>query len=190
MTGDRRLLGLGVVTFVAACAALFVGFAVLGTPVHPEPGRTVAEVASIDADGLSVVVLDARDSAAWRGFSFALGRVVPDGPAADVLVQRYLIKAPRGAVDLGDVPIATATVGDAPDWAPDAMRRWYDYGYLSHVLHPKGHVYAVNTDDGVVYAQVDGYYCAPEGGGCMALRYRLAPATSPASVRKNASTGP
>lgn len=190
MTVDRRLLALGLVTFVAASAALVLALVVFGAPSPSAEGRPIAEVASREEDGAATVTLDARDTTSWRGFSFALGRVVPDGPAADLLVQRHVIRLPRGGLDLGVVPLALASVPTGAEWTEDAMKRWYDYGYLTHALNPKGHVYAVKAEDGVVYVQVESYACAPEGGGCLSLRYQRASPTSPSNAPKNAITGP
>lgn len=190
MTGDRRLVALGLVTFLGACAALITGLVVFGAPVRTQVGRPIAEVASTTADGASTATLDARDTASWRGFSFALGRVVPEGPAADLLVQRHMIRAPRGAVDLGVAQLDQASVPEDAVWSEDAMKRWYDYGYLTHTLYTKGHVYAVKAEDGVVYIQVESYACAPEGSGCLSLRYQRAGATSPNHVTKDANPRP
>jgi hypothetical protein len=53
-----------------------------------------------------------------------------------------------------------------------AIASWYDYGYFSHVLSPKPHVWAVRTADGR-YAKLEivGYYCWGGRPGCPTFRY-------------------
>jgi hypothetical protein len=53
-----------------------------------------------------------------------------------------------------------------------AIASWYRYGFFSHVLTPKPHVWAVRTADGR-YAKLEmlGYYCPGAQPGCPTFRY-------------------
>jgi hypothetical protein len=56
-----------------------------------------------------------------------------------------------------------------------AIRRWYDYGAVSHLLKPNGHVYVVRTRQGR-FAKVEilSYYCTGLAPGCVTFRYAYA----------------
>ena len=87
-----------------------------------------------------------------------------------------------GAIrDLGAVPFDTVrVVPDAgydksvssPDPSNPAIARWYFYGFFSHVLRPKPHVWAIRTADGR-YAKIGmvSYYCPGAQPGCITFRY-------------------
>jgi hypothetical protein len=54
-----------------------------------------------------------------------------------------------------------------------AIKAWYRYNFLTHVLHPKPHVYAIRTADGK-YAKmrVVNYYCdGGQASGCFTVEY-------------------
>ena len=56
--------------------------------------------------------------------------------------------------------------------APKKIASWYRYGFFSHVLSPKAHVWAVRTAEGR-YAKMEivGYYCPGAQPGCLTFRY-------------------
>jgi hypothetical protein len=139
-------------------------------------------------DGSFTVTLDASNREEWVGFSFELGRVVPQGLAADIYFRRHYLQAPRGAADLGPVALQIGSrqigSGQGTEWVEDvvvdgvqrnpALSRWYDYSYMTHLLKPRGHTYAVRLAEGAATMQVVSYYCLePEGTGCLSLRYRV-----------------
>ena len=134
--------------------------------------------------GPVLYTVDATEADRWRYFSFRLGAVVADeGQGWDLAFRRYAIITGLGggALDLGErrfddvrtVPadgyIATEHAGDPRN---PAIAAWYRYGFFSHVLSPKGHVWAVRTADGH-YAKLEmvGYYCPGSRPGCPTFRY-------------------
>ena len=60
--------------------------------------------------------------------------------------------------------------------ANDALRRWYRYGFFSHLLTPAGNVYAIRTAD-LRYAKLEilSYYCPGPVAGCLTFRYVYQP---------------
>lgn len=107
----------------------------------------------------------------------------------DLAFKRYQVIANggpgypgNGAIrDLGAVSFDTVRVlpeagyeqnVSRPDPANSAIARWYTYGFFSHVLTPKPHVWAVRTADGR-YAKIEivNYYCPGARPGCFTFRY-------------------
>ncbi len=105
----------------------------------------------------------------------------------DIAVRRfYLIAnggpgfAGRAAIaDLGEVAFDSVRVLPDTGWQETArdsvnpaIRRWYDYGFASHLLRSKHHVYAVRTAGGK-YAKIEivTYYCGEAEPGCFSIRY-------------------
>jgi hypothetical protein len=132
--------------------------------------------------GPVLYTVDATAADAWRWFSFRLGSVVEGGPG-DLAFRRYSIVAGPGAGirDLGEtrfdgvaaVPADgyLANEGRADPRNP-AIAAWYHYGFFSHVLSPRPHVWAVRTAEGR-YAKLEivGYYCPGARPGCLTFRY-------------------
>jgi hypothetical protein len=150
-------------------------------PVATDAGRALV--------GPVVYTVDATDPEVWRHFSFRLGSVVEGAAEWDLAFRRYQILAnggPRyagrgGIADLGPVPFdevkAVPQTGyqlteNNPDPRNAAIATWYRYGFFSHVLSPKPHVWAVRTADGR-YAKIEllSYYCARAEPGCLTFRY-------------------
>ena len=135
--------------------------------------------------GPILYTVDASAPDVWRYFSFRAGSVIdnPEPRGWDLAFRRYSIIAGDGVGirDLGEtrledvraVPvtgyIANEERGDARN---PAIASWYHYGYFSHVLSPKPHVWAVRTADGR-YAKLEivGYYCSGGRPGCPTFRY-------------------
>jgi hypothetical protein len=135
--------------------------------------------------------VDATGADRWRHFSFRLGSVVEEPGARDwdLAFRRYFIIANggpgfagRGGIrDLGERSFAEVTAvpdggyeantGGADPTNP-AIARWYRYGFFSHLLTPRPHVWAVRTADGR-YAKLEivGYYCTGGQPGCLTFRY-------------------
>lgn len=155
-------------------------------PTRPEPcdaGRALV--------GPILYTVDATSLEQWRHFSFRLGAVV-DGTDAgiwDLAFRRYEIIANggpgfvgnAGILDLGETRFddvrslpASGYLGNeaGPDPRNPAITRWYRYGFFSHVLTPKPHVWAVRTTDGR-YAKLAlvSYYCPNAKPGCVTFRY-------------------
>ena len=155
-------------------------------PTPPQPhdvGRALV--------GPTVYTVDATSAERWRHFSFRLGAVVDESSATgwDLAFRRYQIIANggqgysgrAGIRDLGPVPFTSVHTLPAdgyqeterrPDPRNPAIAGWYTYGFFSHVLDPKPHVWAVRTADGR-YAKLEilGYYCPGAQPGCLTFRY-------------------
>jgi hypothetical protein len=169
-----------------------VSFAV--TPPQPlEVGRQLV--------GPVTYTLDARAHDRWTYFDFSRGSVV-DVPHQfsldwDLAFQRHKILANGGAtnpkgrgaiLDLGEVPFEAVTEAPADGYVEDtiasitadgivtenrAIKAWYRYSWLTHLLRPKPHVYVVRTADGK-YAKLRilSYYCGEgQASGCFTLAY-------------------
>lgn len=149
------------------------------TPVHPSdpPSHMVQDT----------VTIDGRDAGAWRFFDFDRGSPVvpPDTAGWDLAFRRFTVIASGGALDLGEADFAS--VIEVPtrgyvettfgrDTVNAALDRWYSYGMLSHLLQPKGHVYAIRTRE-ARYAKVEflSYYCPGVVAGCLTFRYVYQP---------------
>jgi hypothetical protein len=141
--------------------------------------------------GPVLYTVDASRSEPWQYFAFQPGSVVEHpGPRDwDLAFRRYEIIAnggrefagAGGAMDLGEVAFADVRTVPESGYQPTeggvdprnpALARWYHYGYFSHVLTPKRHVWALRTADGR-YAKLEliGYYCPGSKPGCVTFRY-------------------
>jgi hypothetical protein len=183
----------------AIAGAVLVGLAagLVAITLRQPAVATYAPTAPAPADsgrglvGPVVYTVDATATDRWIHFSFRLGSVLDQaGPRDwDLAFRRYQIIANGGAgfegrggaIDLG--PMAFSTVYEVPEAGyrenegrPDpqnpALVSWYHYGFFSHVLQPKPHVWAVRTADGR-YAKLEivGYYCPEARPGCLTFRY-------------------
>lgn len=141
--------------------------------------------------GPVLYTIDASSPDEWQYFDFSRGSVVaPDDRLGwDLAFRRFHIIANGGAgfagrggiIDLG--PVAFDSVVAAPptgytsttvrrDSTNAAIARWYDYGWTSHVLRPKPHVWIVRTADGRhAMMQIVSYYCPGARPGCLTFRY-------------------
>lgn len=157
----------------------------------------VAPTRSIPAEvGAAVVgpvrhTVDATAAERWVFFDFSRGAVIAaPGPLDwDLAFQRFRIIANggtgfagRGAIaDLGAVPFDSVLAVPETGWVETlarsdstnpAIARWYAYGWTSHLLRPKPHVFAVRTADGK-YAKlrIVNYYCPGATPGCVTFEY-------------------
>jgi hypothetical protein len=133
--------------------------------------------------GPVLYTVDATAPDAWRHFSFRLGSVIDAGEGWDLAFRRYAIVAGAGGgiLDLGetgfdDVRTVPTSGYHANQGAADprnpAIAGWYRYGFFSHVLRPRPHVWAVRTADGrYAKLQIVGYYCPGAHPGCLTFRY-------------------
>jgi hypothetical protein len=145
--------------------------------------------------------LDARAAEQWTFFDFSRGSVVDVphqfGVDWDLAFQRHKVLANGGATNpkgRGAILRLEAQAFDEVLEAPAqgyiedtiafinpesistenlAIKAWYDYNFLTHVLQPKAHVYAIRTADGK-YAKMRllSYYCdGGQASGCFTLEY-------------------
>lgn len=160
---DRGLPWVGVAAFAATCGLMVFGAALPAEADTTQP----AQVAETHTEGGHTVTIDARDRAEWVPFSLELGRVVPDGAAADLLLRRTSIRAPRGAAR-GD----GAFVEDLPTGNP-AFDRWYRFSLFDGGLSSRGEPYRVRLIEGTARVEIEGYHCPDGSMGCLRLRYQL-----------------
>ena len=151
--------------------------------------------------GPLLYTLSARAPESWTYFDFSRGAVVEVPhqlvPDWDLAFQRHKILANGGAtnpkakaaiLNLGEVPFDAVMEAPAAGYVEDtiatltadaivtenlAIKAWYHYNWLTHVLRPKPYVYVIRTADGK-YAKLRlvSYYC--EGGqasGCFTFEY-------------------
>lgn len=184
-------------TLVFVAPWLFPGPPVVQVSVTPPEPKEVGE----RLVGPVLYTLSARDPERWTYFDFSRGSVV-EVPHQfvvdwDLAFQRHKILVNGGAtnpkgqgaiLNLGEVPFEAVTEAPVEGYVEDtiatitadsivtenlAIKSWYHYNWLTHVLRPKPHVYVVRTADGK-YAKMRlvSYYC--EGGqasGCFTFEY-------------------
>jgi hypothetical protein len=170
--------------FLLLVASLVIGS--FTTPEFPPYAVTVPHPAPVGDSlvGPSTYTLDASAGDGWRRFDFAHNAVVDSGSWDIAFRRHHVIAAPgAGIADLGTVPfdsvreLPVASAAYAPtefgrDTVNPGVGKWYAYSMLSHLLKPKGHVYAVRTADGH-YAKLEilAYYCRDVGAACYTMRY-------------------
>ena len=152
-----------------------------------EPGYKINNAATFEegSSGIWQITIDVSDRHEWAGINFSMGKRLDEKNTADLLGRRYLIRAPGGAINLGEVSLEEAHVESDAEWRIDkdnngevmnpAIGKWYSYSYWTHLLDPHSLTYAVRLADGsgVAYMRIVSYYCKPEGTGCLTLRYRI-----------------
>ena len=178
-----RALAVGAVLGIAAVLVALT----LQAPAVPTFPPTAPQVrdASPGLVGPVLYTVDASAPDVWRYFSFRVGSLVETpGPRGwDLAFRRYSIIAGDGVGirDLGEgrledvrtVPATGYMLNDGRGEPRNpAIASWYRYGFFSHVLTPKPHVWAVRTVDGR-YATLAmmGYYCPGARPGCPTFRY-------------------
>ena len=168
--------------FLLLVAALLIGS--FTTPDFPPYAVTVPEPVRVGDSlvGPRTYTLDASAGDAWRRFHFASNAVVDSGPWDIAFRRHHVIAAPgAGIADLGVVAFDSMREVPAEGYAATEFQhdtvnpgvgKWYAYSMLSHLLTPKGHVYAVRTVDGR-YAKLEvlAYYCRDVGAACYTVRY-------------------
>jgi len=187
-----RVIPVTAITVVVAIAMTLVALTLrppnipTHSPTPPAPRDTGHTMV-----GPVVSTVDATSPEQWRYFSFHLGSVLESaGPKDwDLAFRRYQVIANGGAefaggggiLDLGEASFAdvktvpqTGYQGNDRGLDPrnPAIVSWYRYGFFSHALTPKRHVWAVRTADGR-YAKIEilSYYCPGARPGCLTFRY-------------------
>lgn len=189
----RTVLVPGVLAAAVLGAGVLLVLASLRRPELPTFAPMALSPAEVGASlaGPLTYTVDAASREAWRAFDFSRGSVVDrPGPLEwDLAFRRHHILAnggpgfagKGGILDLGAQPFdcvyAVPEAGYMPnrggrDTLNPAIARWYDYGFFTHLLTPRRHVYAVRTADGR-YAKLEilGYYCPGAVAGCLTFRY-------------------
>ena len=162
------------------------------------PGFAPTSAASAAAStGVLQYTADATDQERWVYFDFSRGAVVSTtqgSPDWDLAFRRNAVltnggatnlQGLGGAVDLGRLLIEDAVPppdGYLVDAAQEsggvenpALRKWYSYSLVTHVVSSKNYVYAVRSADGEVFLLAFvSYYCDDGSSGCITFRYRRA----------------
>lgn len=191
--GNRRDGGAGAavppgLVIIAAVFLLVIAYLVAGSLTRRSlptfgPSPIEARVVPPGAVVIDTITVDATDASAWRFFDFDQRSVVypPDTVGWDLAIRRFRILASDGVSDLGQLDFGAADqvpgTGHARnvatgDTVNPAIERWYRYSFFSHLLEPKGHVYAVRTPD-LRFAKLEilSYYCPGLQAGCLTFRY-------------------
>ena len=175
------LLLAGLATFVAVLAYLVASS--LRRREAPVFAPTTAN--HVRASGWTVggdtLTIDTSDPDRWRYASLATGRMLalPDTVGWELAARRYRLTVAGALADLGAVAwdgarpdASTRWVSSQPAEQGNAVDRWYRYGFVTHLLEPNGHIYALRTHGGRLWKlQVLGYYCPGVRAGCLTVRY-------------------
>lgn len=134
--------------------------------------------------GGDTLTIDGSDGDRWRYVSLAQGRVLapPDTTGWQIAVQRYRVIADAAIADLGVIPFESARIPDSAAFVANtgagaqmenaAIKHWYRYNLLTHLLDPSGRVYAVRARDGRLWKlAIVSYYCPRLEAGCLTIRY-------------------
>jgi hypothetical protein len=144
------------------------------------------------------LTIDASDGDRWQYVSLVRGRLLvpPDTAGWDIAVQRYRVITPPsgGIADLGAASFDGARVEKSSQFVSttgvellenDAIKHWYRYNLLTHLLEPNGHVFAVRTAAGMLWKlAVLSYYCPRLEAGCLTVRYAPIAASNSWSARE------
>jgi len=193
MTVSRGTLTVAVTLGAVALAAVVMIASSLRRPevqtFSPTPPWPID--VGVERVGPVTYTVDASDPIRWSFFDFSRGSVVeaPDPQGWDLAFRRFSIivnGGPRfagdgGALDLGVLSLDTLSRVPTEGYHPTEVRRdslnaafqgWYRYGFSSHLLTPRSHVFAVRTSDGR-YAALEllSYYCPGAQPGCVTFRY-------------------
>lgn len=135
------------------------------------------------------VTIDARDTERWRFYSLKRGAVSPPDTADwDLAFRRFHVIVSGHAADAGagafEGPMAVPDTAFIPttfarDTVNPALARWYEYGFVSHLLQPNDHVFIVRTRGGQgARLQFLSYYCPGAEPGCLTFRFATVNADS------------
>ena len=176
------LLLSGLASFVLALVFLVVSS--LGRRSAPVFDPTpIGVVRSSPPSGVDTLTVDARDERRWTFVDLGRGAVMFSSEAStwDLAIRRHDIGASGAIADAGELPfdaVRRAPAGTyiatsaGRDTVNAAIRRWYLYGMVSHLLEPNGHVYVVRTRTGQhVKLEILSYYCRGMEAGCLTFRY-------------------
>ena len=176
----------GLAAFVLALIFLVASSLVRRTAPVFDP-TPIGVVRSSPPSGVDTLTVDARDERRWTFVDLGRRAVMfsPEASPWDLAIRRHDIGASGAITDAGKVqfdavrraPAGTyiATSGGR-DTVNAAIRRWYLYGMVSHLLEPNGHVYVVRTRTGQhIKLEILSYYCRGLEGGCLTFRYATIP---------------
>lgn len=143
-------------------------------------------VALVDhRSGPDTLTVDASDSDRWRFVDLDQGRAVspPDTAGWDLAIRRFHVIAAEAIADVGAGAFPTLAEPPASGYAANirgsdttnpAIRHWYSYRFLSHLLVPNGHDYVVKTREGrFAKLELISYYCPGLRAGCLTFRYQF-----------------
>ncbi|MBC7791886.1 MAG: HmuY family protein [Anaerolineae bacterium] len=173
----------GFVAFLLAVGYLIASSVAKRTVEVYEPTPSGNAHPELVAGISDTVTIDAGDGKAWRFFDIDRGSLMtpPDTSGWDMAFRRFHIRAAGAMADAGQLAFADTpnptllkfeTGSDGRDSSNAAIRRWYDYSMLTHLLEPNGHVFIVRTPEGrQAKLEVLSYYCRGLTPGCLTFRY-------------------
>jgi hypothetical protein len=193
-----RPLALGLGVLLVVLCLLVGGWLVWGFLRPPPDGfaPTTGQAASFigQPPGILQYTIDARSRKDWAYFDFSGGTAVSTSQENldwDLAFRRTRVltnggeinpAGQGGAVELGDIPLGQAappaegyladTTHEERGLENPALRRWYNYNWITHTVTSKNHTYAVRTAMGeVVLLTLVSYYCDDGSAGCITFRY-------------------
>jgi hypothetical protein len=167
--------------FVAATAYLIASSltrrSVLTYAPTPASAGPAQDSGRRGARAIDTLTIDATNADRWTYVSLTRRAVLPSADSAgwELAVRRYQVRASgrvsdAGVTGLHEVARTNDNGGNAA--APSDLGHWYRYSWLTHLLEPSGHVYAIHSSDGRTFAlQIISYYCPGPIAGCLTVRY-------------------
>lgn len=133
---------------------------------------------------MDTITIDARDGDVWRYVSLSRGVVLAPADTAgwELAVRRFRMISWGRASDRGVANDSKSSGGDdrAGPWVETergrdtvnaALKSWYRYSMVTHLLESRAHRYGVQRrDGGVISIQVLSYYCPGLVAGCLTIR--------------------
>jgi hypothetical protein len=177
---------------LAGVVLVAISLVALSLRREPPPGYPVSQLEPVEVGerlhGPALVTLDA--SGGWAFFSFATTSTIQSpGPLDwDIAFRRFHVMvnggtgfsgqgavADLGATDLDGVAVVPDTGWvdrAARDSTNQAIARWYNYSFTSHLLTPRRRAYAIRTADGrYALLRFLSYYCDDGRPGCITFEY-------------------
>jgi hypothetical protein len=167
--------------FVAVTAYLIASSltrrAVLTYPPTPASSVSAHDRGPRDPGAIDTLTIDATNADRWTYVSLTRRAVLASGDTAgwELAVRRYQVRSSGRVSDVGvsgleDVVRTDDKGGNAA--MPSELGHWYQYSWLTHLLEPRGHVYAIHSPGGRTFAlQIISYYCPGPSAGCLTVRY-------------------
>ena len=196
-----RPVGIGLAALLVALVLLAGAWMLWVFVLQPAPtgfAPTTGAAADVVSQPAAAVqyTIDSRSRENWVYFNFEQGIAVSTSQDAldwDLSLRRNDLLTNGGesnplgmggAVDLGEVPLAEATVpsdGFLTDATDDerglenpALHKWYNYNWTTHIISSKNHTYALRTASGdVALLTFVSYYCDDGSSGCVTFQYRM-----------------
>lgn len=168
-----------------AAFVVVLGYLIAASVVRPDVAEfapTPPGVRPSGGPGPDTVTIDARDPVRWRFYSLARGAIDPPDTADwDLAFRRFHVIVSGAAADAGGVALEQPTLVPeatfvattfARDTVNPVLAHWYQYGAVTHLLRPNGHVFLVRTRWAArIKLEFLSYYCPGSQPGCLTFRW-------------------